>query len=172
MQAAATCGPGGAGGKPSARGAVGLGFDSRRLPSLGLSAPPASTSSGDGLPRSRSLEEEEKEPSCKWAVNNPLEGRINKKSMYSMVVQQKNPIVVLLLFYLVNNCEKKSSLMFFSYLFLLFFIISLININPRRPVLGTERAGPVEGGVNTPRVSRLLGHVATRGKLHSEENQE
>ena len=61
-------GPGGAGGKPSARGAGGLGFDSRRLPSLGLSAPPASTRSGDGLPRSRSLEEEEeKEFSCKWA---------------------------------------------------------------------------------------------------------
>ena len=66
-------GPGGAGGKPSARGAVGLGFDSRRLPSLGLSAPPASTRSEDGLPRSRSLEEE-KEPSCKWEPINPLEG--------------------------------------------------------------------------------------------------
>ena len=58
-------GPGGAGGKPSDRGAGDLGFDSRRLPSLGLSAPPASTRSGDGLPRSRSLEE--KEPSYKWA---------------------------------------------------------------------------------------------------------
>ena len=73
-------GPGGAGGKPSARGAVGLGFDSRRLPSLGLSAPPASTRNGDGLPRSRSLEEEEKEPSCKWEPINPLKGRINKES--------------------------------------------------------------------------------------------
>ena len=73
-------GPGGAGGTPSARGAVGLGFDSRRLPSLDLSAPPASTRNGDGLPRSRSLEEEEeKEPSCKWEPINPLEGRINKK---------------------------------------------------------------------------------------------
>ena len=60
------CGPGGAGGKPSAREAGALGFDSRRLPSLGLSAPPASTRSGDELPRSRSLEEE-KELSCKWA---------------------------------------------------------------------------------------------------------
>ena len=71
-------GPGGAGGKPSVCGAVGLGFDSRYLPSLWLSAPPASTRSGDGLPRSRSPEEE-KEPSCKWEAINPLEGRIKKK---------------------------------------------------------------------------------------------
>ena len=61
--------------------------------------------------------------------------------------------------------------MFFVTYSYCFFIISLININPRRPVLGTERAGPMWGG-DTPRVTRLLGHVATRGKLHSEENQE
>ena len=64
--------------------------------------------------------------------------------MYSMV-QHKNPIVVLLLLYLVNNC-KKIKFDVYCYLFLLFFIISLININPRRLVLGTERARPMGGG--------------------------
>ena len=92
------------------------------------------------------------------------------------MVQLKNPIVVLLSLYFVNNCEKIKFAVFcylFTYSYC-FFIISLININPRRPVLGTERAGPMRAGgegVNTPRVTRLLGHVATRGKLHSEENQ-
>ena len=53
-------GPGGASCKPSVSGAGGLGFDSRCLPSFGLSVPPASTRSemGSWLLRWRSLETE------------------------------------------------------------------------------------------------------------------
>ena len=38
------------------------------------------------------------------------------------------------------------------------------------PLLGAERAGP-GGCLNTPRLTQLMGHVATRGKRHSKERQ-
>ena len=40
------------------------------------------------------------------------------------------------------------------------------------PLLGAERAGR-GGGVfeHPPRLTRLMGHVATRGKRHSKERQ-
>ena len=39
------------------------------------------------------------------------------------------------------------------------------------PLLGAERAGPGGGCLNTPRLTPLMGHVATRGKRHSKERQ-
>ena len=44
-------------------------------------------------------------------------------------------------------------------------------INPRRAAARrrTRRAGG--GCLNTPRLTRLMGHLATRGKRHSKERQ-
>ena len=61
--------------------------------------------------------------------------------------------------------------MIFSFLFGLKFKPKAIKTRAG-PLLGAERAGPGGGCLNTPpRLTRLMGHVATRGKRHSKERQ-